>query len=62
MPQGRIKALAKGSAVITATSGSEVATSTLTVYQTDGPSPDPTQRVADRRRTGRRTGSTPRRR
>ena len=41
-PAGRVVALSKGKAVITATSGSDVATSTLTVYRTDGASPDPT--------------------
>ena len=39
---GRVKALAKGSAVITATSAAAVATSTVTVYRTDGVTPDPT--------------------
>ena len=39
---GRVKALAKGSAVITATSGTAVATSTVNVYRTDGATPDPT--------------------
>lgn len=39
---GRVKALAKGSAVITATFAAAVATSTVTVYRTDGVTPDPT--------------------
>jgi hypothetical protein len=53
---GRVKALAKGSAVITATSGSDVATSTLTVYQTDGPSPATSDSLIDSALA--RTGST----
>jgi hypothetical protein len=40
---GRVKALAKGSTVISATSGSAVATSTLKVYTTTGASPDPSR-------------------
>ncbi len=38
---GRVKALSKGTAVISATSGANVATSSLTVYQNDGPTSDP---------------------
>ena len=39
---GRVQALAKGSAVISATAGASVAATTLTVYRTTGPAPDPT--------------------
>ncbi len=38
---GHVKAVSKGSAVISATSGTDVATATLTVYRTTGPNPDP---------------------
>jgi hypothetical protein len=40
--RGRVQALAKGSAVISATAGANVAATTLTVYRTTGPAPDPT--------------------
>ena len=39
---GRVKALARGSAVITATSAGAVASVTVSVYRTDGATPDPT--------------------
>ncbi|HEX7438952.1 MAG TPA: Ig-like domain-containing protein [Caldimonas sp.] len=39
---GRVTAVSKGSAVISATSGGVVASSAVTVYQTDGANPDPT--------------------
>ena len=39
---GRVKALAKGTAVVSARSGTNVATASLTVYRTDGANPDPT--------------------
>ena len=38
---GHVKAISKGSAVISATSGTDVATATLTVYRTTGTNPDP---------------------
>ncbi len=40
--RGSVKAIARGSAVITATSAGVVATSTVSVYRTDGATPDPT--------------------
>jgi len=40
--QGQVKALSKGSAVITASSGGSGASTTVKVYQTTGPNADPT--------------------
>ena len=38
---GHVKAISKGSAVISAASGADIATATLTVYRTSGANPDP---------------------
>jgi uncharacterized protein YjdB len=41
-PNGQVTAIAKGSAVVTATAGSLVASSNITVFRTTGATPDPT--------------------